>query len=153
MENRKVKTSCLKCGQVLTLDLESASYQEALSWIEKVDRTPMECPGFHVEVGGWRKHWQLDRAIKEAYRPEERKSVLLIKSRFAITIGKSYFQFLDLNAVREFLLGYADGLRQQNRSLITLVKVERFNLVGELLTSFEKPLEELVSPSLEVISM
>jgi hypothetical protein len=60
---------------------------------------------------------------------------------------------LDLNAVREFLLGYADGLRQQNRSLITIVKVERFNLVGELLISFEEPLEELVSPSLEVVSM
>jgi hypothetical protein len=36
----------------------------------------MECPGFHVEVGGWRRYWQLDNAIKKAYRPEERKSAL-----------------------------------------------------------------------------
>jgi hypothetical protein len=57
MENRMVKTSCLKCGEEITLDLESASYQEAFSWIEKLDRTSMECPGFHVEVGGWRRYW------------------------------------------------------------------------------------------------
>jgi hypothetical protein len=76
-----------------------------------------------------------------------------IKSRFGITIGKGYFQFLDLNAVGEFLLGLADRLRLQKRPLTTLMTVERFDLVSQMLSSFEKPLEELVSPSLEVIHM
>ncbi len=33
----------------------------------KIDRTPMECPGFHVELSGWRGLWQLDKCIEAVY--------------------------------------------------------------------------------------
>ena len=43
------------------------SEDAARAAVAKIDRTPMECPGFHVELSGWRGLWQLDKCIEAVY--------------------------------------------------------------------------------------
>ncbi len=32
-----------------------------------MDNTPRECPGFHTELGDWKRLWNLEDAIHRAY--------------------------------------------------------------------------------------
>ena len=62
-----VNTQCKKCGVTIKLDFGSLTKDEALAVAEKMDRTPRECPGMHVELSGFRQLWSLDDAIRRAY--------------------------------------------------------------------------------------
>jgi hypothetical protein len=73
---RKVQTTCLECGKTITLDFGDLDYAEAKQWIEKMDSTPRECPGFHVEIGGWKRLWQLEDSLERAYTDEEKAGVI-----------------------------------------------------------------------------
>ena len=66
-----VRTQCCKCGITIKLDFGSLTKEEALAVVEKMDRTPRECPGQHVELGGWRSLYGLDDAIHRAYDLDE----------------------------------------------------------------------------------
>ncbi|CDQ41869.1 hypothetical protein [Virgibacillus salexigens] len=70
--SRTVQTTCNNCGTEITLDFGNATYEEALVLIDKMDKSNRECPGWHVEIGGWKKRWNLDAAVKSAYANEER---------------------------------------------------------------------------------
>lgn len=70
---RLIKTVCSECSTELTLDFGDATFKEALEMIEKMDHVSRECPGFHVEIGGWRKLWNLDEAVNRAYTEEEKE--------------------------------------------------------------------------------
>ena len=64
-------TTCLKCGETIRISFDGKckllSQEEALARIESLDNTPAECPGYHVELGGWRKMWQLDAALERHF--------------------------------------------------------------------------------------
>ena len=62
-----IRTTCKKCGATIKLDFGELSKEEALAIAEKMDSTPRECPGMHMEFGGFRQLWSLDDAIHRAY--------------------------------------------------------------------------------------
>lgn len=62
-----IKTQCKKCGVTIKLDFGNLTRDEALTAAEKMDTTPRECPGRHVELGGWKNLYDLDDAIHRAY--------------------------------------------------------------------------------------
>lgn len=62
-----IKTTCLKCGAAIRLDFGDMTKEKALEVAEKMENTPRECPGMHVEFGGFRTMWQLDDAIHRAF--------------------------------------------------------------------------------------
>jgi hypothetical protein len=35
------------------------------------NRGPAECPGFHVELSGWRHYWRLPEALEAMYGPKQ----------------------------------------------------------------------------------
>jgi hypothetical protein len=78
--------------------------------------------------------------------------VNLIVSRFRLTIGKSIFQFTQSEGVSRFLFGYADGLKQRNRPLDVMVKMEKLNHFGELFHSIEEPIGDLLMPGLSIVT-
>ena len=69
---RLVKSKCQKCGTVITLDFSDYNYVEAKKAIELMDKQARECPGMHVEIGGWKRRWQLEEALEKAYSEEEK---------------------------------------------------------------------------------
>jgi hypothetical protein len=62
-----IRTQCKKCGVTIKLDFGNLTKDEALAVAERMDRTPRECPGMHVELSGFRQLWSLDDAIHRAY--------------------------------------------------------------------------------------
>lgn len=74
-----IQTTCQECGVAIRLDFGSLSREEAEQVAERMDNTPRECPGFHTELGGWKRLWNLDDAIHRAYdlgQGEEPKPVI-----------------------------------------------------------------------------
>lgn len=62
-----IRTTCKKCGATIKLDFGELTKEEALAIAEKMENTPRECPGMHMEFGGFRQLWSLDDAIHRAY--------------------------------------------------------------------------------------
>jgi len=71
--SRTIKSICEKCRTEITLDFDGLTYVEALKAINELDDRAMECPGYHVEIGGWKKRWRLDEAVENAYTEEEKR--------------------------------------------------------------------------------
>ena len=69
-----IRTQCKKCGATITLDFGSLTKEDALAAAERMDCTPRECPGWHVEFGGWKNLYGLDDAIHRAYDLGEGKA-------------------------------------------------------------------------------
>lgn len=62
-----VKTQCRKCGVTIKLDFDNMTKEQALAAAEQLDHTPRECPGQHVELGGWMELWDIMGAIHRAF--------------------------------------------------------------------------------------
>jgi len=62
-----IRTQCKKCGVTIKLDFGEMTKEEALVMAEKMDNTPRECPGQHVELSGFRALWALDDCIHRAF--------------------------------------------------------------------------------------
>jgi len=62
-----IKTTCNKCGAEFHLDLGEMSREMAEKAFRKLDNTSRQCPGFHVELGGWYAFWNLEDALHRAY--------------------------------------------------------------------------------------
>jgi hypothetical protein len=62
-----VKTTCNKCGTDFHLDLGEMSREMAEKAFRKIDDTPRQCPGHHVELNGWYQLWNLEDALHRAY--------------------------------------------------------------------------------------
>ena len=62
-----IRTQCKKCGATIKLDFDNMTKEQALAAAEQLDRMPRECPGQHVELGGWRNLYGIDDAIHRAY--------------------------------------------------------------------------------------
>ncbi len=62
-----IKTTCNKCGAEFHLDLGEMSRGMAEKAFRKLDSTSRQCPGHHVELGGWYSLWNLEDALHRAY--------------------------------------------------------------------------------------
>ena len=62
-----IKTTCNKCGAKFHLDLGDMSREMAEKAFRKLDNTSRQCPGFHIELGGWYQLWNLEDALHRAY--------------------------------------------------------------------------------------
>jgi hypothetical protein len=63
----RVRVTCRKCGTPVTLDFGDMTREQALEVSAKLDIGPRECPGYHVELAGWRRLWRMDEAIEALY--------------------------------------------------------------------------------------
>lgn len=62
-----ITTKCMKCGVTIKLDFGALTKDEALAVAERMDRTPRECPGQHVELSGMAQLWSVQEAIHRLY--------------------------------------------------------------------------------------
>ncbi len=62
-----IRTKCKKCGVTIRLDFGELTKEAALALAKEMDQTPRECPGMHMELGGFRQLWSLDDAIHRGY--------------------------------------------------------------------------------------
>ena len=70
LTDHSVRVCCRKCGEHLGIEFGDMTRAEAVEMVAKLDRIPRECPGFHVELSGWRHLWRLDEAIEALYPSE-----------------------------------------------------------------------------------
>ncbi|HXJ58770.1 MAG TPA: hypothetical protein VNU68_19095 [Verrucomicrobiae bacterium] len=62
-------TKCRKCGETIRIDFGNLTRDQAEKKLDELAHTPMECPGFHVELGGWRILWNFEELLAQAYPP------------------------------------------------------------------------------------
>lgn len=65
-----VEVTCTICNTTIPIDFGGLDKEQALEAIAKIDNGPRECPGYHVELSGFRKWWQLDEAVEFYFQPE-----------------------------------------------------------------------------------
>jgi hypothetical protein len=68
----RIAVQCRKCHERVNLEFGDMTYSEALEAMRKLDTIPRECPGYHVELGGWWWWWRMDEALAMQY-PNEHK--------------------------------------------------------------------------------
>jgi nitrate/TMAO reductase-like tetraheme cytochrome c subunit len=67
-----VRVVCRKCHEVIRLDFGDMTREQAAEALDKLaNRGPAECPGFHVELGGWAYFWRLPEALEAMYGPKQ----------------------------------------------------------------------------------
>lgn len=62
-----VRTKCNKCGISFLLDIGTMTREEAAAAFRNLDTSSRECPGGHVELGGFFAMWNLEDALHRAY--------------------------------------------------------------------------------------
>jgi len=62
-----VKTTCNKCGTEFHLDLGEMSRELAEKAFRKMDDIPRQCPGHHMELGGFFAMWNLENVLHRAF--------------------------------------------------------------------------------------
>ena len=62
-----VETTCNKCGTKFHIDLGDMSKEEAETNFRKLEDAPGQCPGHHVELGGFWEMWNLADVLHRAY--------------------------------------------------------------------------------------
>jgi hypothetical protein len=61
-------TKCRECGGEVRIDFGNLTREQAVKKLDELDHTPMHCPGgFHVELGGWKRLWDFDEMLRQAY--------------------------------------------------------------------------------------
>ena len=62
-----VRTTCNKCGISFLLDIGTMTREEAEAAFRTIDTSSRQCPGGHVELGGFFAMWNLKDALHRAY--------------------------------------------------------------------------------------
>lgn len=111
---RQIKTTCVKCNSEVTLEFGEATYSEALKLIDKLDKAPRECPGWHTELGGWKKYWQLTDAVERAYSEDEKDACRDIVRHVIVKLNNNpsenaEHEFKSEKAAGDFVRGLLDG--------------------------------------------
>jgi hypothetical protein len=105
-----VKTTCKKCGTEFHLDLGEMSRELAEKAFRKMDDIPRQCPGNHVELGGFFEMWNLEDALHRAYdlgeteelnipTDEEHVKALLAEGRDIVDGGSNKVPHLELPSI------------------------------------------------------
>ena len=63
----QIAVQCCKCHERILLEFGRMSHGEAEAAMYKLDYTPMECPGWHIELSGWFKLWRMREALMMQY--------------------------------------------------------------------------------------
>ena len=127
--SRFIKTTCKKCKTEITLDFGDASYDEAYDLIQKMDSIARECPGHHVEIGGWRNRWNLDEALDKAYTDDEKLNSKIVYKTI-VQVNNDSKEFIG-NDIEEDFLNFIKFMQKKYPD--SKIKVTEFNRVGELL--------------------
>jgi|GEM_PF-2598423 len=143
---KQIKTTCLKCKSEVTLDFGDANYSEALKLADQIDKRPMECPGFHVEVGGWKKYWQIVNAIDSAYSEEDKDACRDIVRRIIVKLPDSStpekeHEFKTEQETHQFVTGLIDGGMSDLTSLI----VTHFNALKEYIGEYKGSAKKILT--------
>ena len=67
-----VRVRCLKCGTPIVLVFGDKTREEAETFLRQLADKPMECPGFHCELGAWDLYWRFADALDLKYPPVKR---------------------------------------------------------------------------------
>lgn len=105
-----VKTTCNKCGTEFHLDLGEMSREMAEKVFRKMDDIPRQCPGHHVELGGFFEMWNLEDALHRAYdlgqtnelsvpSDEEHVQALLAQGKDIVDGGANKVPHLHLSSI------------------------------------------------------
>jgi hypothetical protein len=105
-----VKTTCKKCGTEFHLDLGEMSREMAKKAFRKMDDIPRQCPGHHMELGGFYAMWNLEDALHRAYdlgeteeltipTDEEHVKALLAEGRDIVDGGSNKVPHLELPSI------------------------------------------------------
>lgn len=144
---RQLKTTCLKCNSEITLDFGDADYSQAKKDIEKLDRRSMECPGWHVEFNGWKKYWQLEKAVEEGYTQEEKEACEDTVKEISVKLHGS----LDPDTTHTFskedeVLLFLHGFSEHNeKNLASDVDVTYYNYFGNEIGGFQLSVNQALS--------
>lgn len=131
--SKLIKTTCNACHTEITLDFGNASYEEAHKLIEQMDKSNRECPGFHVEFGGWRKRWNLDKALDEAYSDEEKKDSAIPYFAFVRRKDGHLHKFEGYDAEQQ-LESYLHSLKETYQKG-EVIHITEKNKLGEIITA------------------
>jgi|SRR5579875_1188594 len=136
---KKVKTTCLECGTELTLDFSGLSYEEALKAIDTMDHQSRECPGFHVEMGGWKRMWQLEDAVNRIYTDEEKALAKNVEAYIEIWIhGKKKHIVKNEKMLVQFMKGYRETIHEDQPVIL-----KYYNFARELIDEYEDTVYQL----------
>lgn len=102
-----IKTTCNKCGAEFHLDLGEMSREMAEKAFRKMDDVPRQCPGHHMELGGFFVMWSLEDALHRAYdlgeteelnipTDEEHVKALLAEGKDIVDGGANKVPYLNL---------------------------------------------------------
>ena len=108
-----VKTTCNKCGIEFHLDLGEMSREMAEKAFRKMDDIPRQCPGHHMELGGFFAMWNLEDALYRAYdlgeteelnipTDEEHVRTLLAQGKDIVDGGANKVPELKLPSIHDF---------------------------------------------------
>lgn len=108
-----VKTNCNKCGAEFYLDLGEMSREMAEKAFRKMDDIPRQCPGHHIELGGFYTMWNLEHVLQRAYdlgemeelnipTDEEHVKALLAEGRDIVDGGANKVPQLKLPSIHGF---------------------------------------------------
>lgn len=138
---RTIKTSCVECGSEVVLGFGDLSFEQALKHIKNLDKIILECPGFHVEIGGWRKRWQLDQALEKAYCFEERALYPTIVSHIDVFVGEEHIGTLNLDDASSYR-DYVNKIKatRDNEEIVTFLSI---NYIGEIVSKKKMTVAEL----------
>lgn len=73
-----VETTCKKCGTIINLDIGDLNKEESKKELYKMNEQIRDCPGFHVEFGGWYDMWNIEEAINKAFDNNTFKEIKII---------------------------------------------------------------------------
>lgn len=144
---RQLKTTCLKCHSEVTLDFGDVNYSQAKKLVRDLDKRPMECPGFHVELGSWRYYWQLDKMIEEGYTQEEKQACPdTVKEIHVKLLGSSdpnrEHIFKTEHEVKNFLYGFSE---HNEDNLASLVDVTYYNFMSDDIGGFVLTVKQAIA--------
>lgn len=60
---RAVRVHCLKCGTPIVIVVGDRNRAEVEEMLRKLIDQPRECPGWHVELGGWDAYWRFSDVL------------------------------------------------------------------------------------------
>jgi hypothetical protein len=133
--DRKIETTCIECNTTITIDFTGLDYSQAKKAIQQIDKEARECPGFHVEIGGWKRLWQLEDAVERAYTAEEKAQCHDTLKHIVINFftRNSTHQVENEKALLQFLEGYCVDNPLKKKEPVYIAYENHFGeLIGEI---------------------
>ncbi len=66
---RAARVRCRKCQTPVVIAIGELTRPQVIEAFNRLDTQPMECPGFHVELSGWRQLWEFEAVLAALFPP------------------------------------------------------------------------------------